>query len=102
LGGPTIENSVFEDCAEKLADKGIEHNGKPYSAELFQICVASGARPYAAASTRSARLSANIFKPARGGHRKKSNPPLHRDGPDRTFATSALLLTISYATQIKS
>lgn len=28
---PDIEGDVFEECAERLAEKGIEHNGKPYS-----------------------------------------------------------------------
>jgi hypothetical protein len=45
LGGPSeIENTVFSDCTEKLAEKGIEHNGKPYDAnylrQLFQTAYA--------------------------------------------------------------
>jgi hypothetical protein len=32
-----IETSVFADCSEKLAEKGIEHNGKPYSAVYIRV-----------------------------------------------------------------
>jgi hypothetical protein len=40
----SIDSSVFTDCAAKLAEKGIEHNGQPYSntyvRDLFQAAYA--------------------------------------------------------------
>lgn len=43
-GRTEIENAVFTDCAEKLAERGIEHNGKAYDASyirrLFQTSFA--------------------------------------------------------------